>query len=452
MREALAGLTVRGRSFVAAGIAAVLCAFLFGQRDLMRIAVLLLALPLVSAFVVARTRYRVACTRRLNPSRTPAGSEARVLLDLANVSRLPTGLMLVEDKIPYALGSRPRFVLDRVEPRGRRQVAYRIRSESRGRYILGPLTIRLTDPFGMCELARAFTHRDTLVVTPKIHPLQPVTLGGEWAGAGDSQSRSVAAAGEDDVAPREYRDGDDRRRIHWRSTAKHGDLMVRREERPWQSRATILLDTRSTGHRGDGPDSSFEWAISAGASIGVHLSKLGYHVRVITDSGAAVSAGRNDSASLDMGDFEGVLLDALAIATTSTNKGFDRVGQALRRTGGEGLIIGVLGTMDLAQAEMLSRMRTGTAVAIAFIIDSMSWLRMPEELRAQHRVTYDKSVAMLRQAGWRAVPVRAGDSIRDLWPQIGRRADDLGAYDGSVSPAPDGDGAAAVNGAVGVTR
>ena len=90
------------------------------------------------------------------------------MLRFENVSRLPTGLLLLEDRLPYVLGSRPRFMLDRVEPRGTRTVDYPVRAEVRGRYVVGPLTIRLSDPFGMCELVRSFSARDMLVVTPVV--------------------------------------------------------------------------------------------------------------------------------------------------------------------------------------------------------------------------------------------------------------------------------------------
>src|SRR5690349_21011942 len=110
MRAALSGLTTRGRSFLAAGIAAAVCAMVLGQRDLLRVGVLLAALPLTSVVVVARTRYRLACQRRVEPVRVPAGQKAQVILRLENVSRLPTGLLLIEDQVPYVLGSRPRFV------------------------------------------------------------------------------------------------------------------------------------------------------------------------------------------------------------------------------------------------------------------------------------------------------------------------------------------------------
>src|SRR4051794_29152807 len=162
--------------------------------------------------IVLRTRYRIACTRVLDPARVAAGRPARVVLRLENLSRLPTGVLLVEDALPYVLGGRPRFVLDRVEPQGIREVAYTVRSDMRGRYTIGPLSVRLTDPFGFCELTRSFRAVDHLVVTPVVTPLPTLRLGADRSGGGDSRARAVAVAGQDDVATREYRQGDDLRR------------------------------------------------------------------------------------------------------------------------------------------------------------------------------------------------------------------------------------------------
>src|SRR4051812_7353035 len=328
--QTLAGLTVRGRCLLAAGFAAVVCAVVLHEVNLLRIGVFLVALPLIAYGMVARTRYRLTCTRRLDPARVHAGRSASVLLRLQNVSRLPTGLMLAEDTVPYMLGARPRFVLDRVLPQRAVDVDYTVRSQLRGRYRLGPLTVRLTDPFGLCELTRAFNASDVLVVTPQIVPLPDVRLGGDWAGAGESRAGSVATAGEDDAATREYRQGDDLRRIHWRSTARRGELMVRREEQPWQSRAVLLVDCRGSVHHGDGPSSSLEWAISAAASIGLHLSRAGFTMRVVGDSGDEVV-----TASVGA-DFGGVLLDALSVQTTPTSTPLQARGTGPRRGGGEG--------------------------------------------------------------------------------------------------------------------
>jgi uncharacterized protein (DUF58 family) len=399
------------------------CSLALGQQDLLRVGVLLVSLPLASVYAVSRTRHRVACTRTLDPPRIPAGEETRIGLRLENVSLLPTGLLLAEDTVPYVLGARPRFVLDRLEPRGHRNVAYRVRSEIRGKYLLGPLTVKLADPFGMCELTRAFRHRDTLIVTPVVEPLPPVVLGGEWSGSGDSHPSSVPAAGEDDVGTREYRQGDALHRVHWRSTARHGELMVRREEQPWQSRATIVLDTRAAAHRGDGVGSSFEWAVVAAASIGVHLTRHGYSLRLLTDEGTGISGATPDMLSTTA-DVEDLLLDALAVVTASTSSSLGEATSQLRRAGTDGLLIAILGELTSDEAERLARLRHGTTTAIAVLLDAATWDPGPAVWTAGLRATYDRNVLLLRSTGWRVVRASAGQHIADLWPLAARGGPD----------------------------
>jgi uncharacterized protein (DUF58 family) len=419
-RTGLNGLTTRGRSFLAAGLTAVLCAYLLGQVALLDIGLLLTALPLASAALLLRTRYRVASGRRLSPGRAPAGQEARVHLRVDNVSRVPTGLLMLEDKVPYVLGPRPRFVLDRVEPRGHREVSYRVRSDLRGRYPLGPLQLRLGDPFGLCELTRSFTASDTLTVVPQVQRLPLVRLSGEWTGYGDSHSRAVALAGEDDVVPREYRHGDDLRRVHWRSTAKYGELMVRREEAPLRSRATILLDTRDEGHRGSGPASSFEWAVSASASLGLHLLERGYAVRLLTDTGFAVTGAGGSGVGGASAEAAGVLLDALAMVEHSEGESLAPAEEVLR-LGGEGLVVALLGTMDDEQLAELARLRRRTSAAVAILLDSSSWSLLrglgstPTAGAETSAEALERQSRLLRQAGWTVVGATSGDSFPDLW-------------------------------------
>ena len=93
--------------------------------------------------------------------------------------------------------------------------------------------------------------------------------------SGENRPRAIASAGEEDATVREYRDGDDLRRVHWRSTARRGELMVRREEQPWQSRCAMFLDADHLAPR-PRPSSSLEWAVSAAASIGTDRIRRGY--------------------------------------------------------------------------------------------------------------------------------------------------------------------------------
>ena len=122
MREALSGLTLRGRAFVAGGLTAIVCAVLMGQPALTRVGVLVVALPLVTAAFIGRGRYRLALVRTVSPQVVAAGQPARVNLALANEGRTPSGVLLLEDQVPYVLGTRPRFVLEGIGQGWRRQV------------------------------------------------------------------------------------------------------------------------------------------------------------------------------------------------------------------------------------------------------------------------------------------------------------------------------------------
>ncbi|MFB7663495.1 DUF58 domain-containing protein [Kitasatospora sp. NPDC056138] len=419
LRTGLQGLTTRGRSFLAAGITAVVCAYVFGQDTLLQVGVLLAALPLCAATLLLRTRYRVAGGRRLTPHRTPAGQEARVHLRLDNVSRVPTGLLLLEDQVPYVLGPRPRFVLDRVEPRGFREVSYRVRSDLRGRYPLGPLQLRVADPFGMCELTRSFAACDTLTVVPQVQPLTSLRLTGEWAGRGERNTRTLALAGDDDVIPRAYRQGDDLRRVHWKSTARYGELMVRREEQPLKARATVLLDTRELAHRGTGPASSFEWAVGCAASVGVHLMELGYQTRLLTDTGWSVPGTGNGAATV--GESAGLLLDTLAVIEQSDGSGFQRAEEVLR-AGGEGLLVAVLGELDEDQLARLGRLRRRAGAGIAFLLSTATWAGLRPVLPDAPDDQATRRIDLLRDAGWIVLPAGSNDSVPDLWRLADRSA------------------------------
>ncbi len=328
------------------------------------------------------------------------------------MSRLPTGTLLLEDRLPYALGSRPRVVLERLGSHQASSVAYTVRADVRGRYPIGPLVIRLTDPFGLCELTRSFPSVDRLTVIPQVIKLPSVRLGGEYAGTGDSRARSVAVHGEDDAATREYRRGDDLRRVHWRSTARTGELMVRREEQPWESRATVVLDTRADAHRGEGPTASFEWAVSATASIAMHLRQAGYKLRLVTGSGVDIDTGEAAA--------EGMILDTLADVKADQTGDISLLVEQVRRRSDGGLVIGVFGSLSAAEAELLGGLRGNGATCIGFAIDSSTWVSMPPGERQEADREHAAAALALVHSGWRSVPVTHGSTLPALWPAAAR--------------------------------
>lgn len=392
------GLTQRGRCVLAAGAALAACSIALGQEDLLRAAVFLLLLPLVAIVVVLRTRHRLSCRRWLAPGRVRAGDACEAHLRVDNTSRLPSGVMLMEDTLPFALGGRPRFVLDRIEPGGRRDISYVAQSDLRGRFPVGPLTVRLSDPFGLCEMQRSFSEVDHLVVTPPIVPLPRIGLGGDRTGGGEA-SMSALSTGNNDVTTREYRQGDDLRRVHWRSTARLGELMVRQEETPRQDRATLLLDSRAAAHRGEGARSSFEWAVSALASIGVALSHQSFTIHLATGTPL-----RTVPPEVHLS--EDLLLDALAEVELTAQTGLAPLVESVRHDHLEGMLIAVLGALNVADTALLAPL-TASGSKIAFVLDPPSWGRGSPHSPA--------AVQGLRLSGWRVIEVPRGTLVGAAW-------------------------------------
>jgi uncharacterized protein (DUF58 family) len=410
MRALLNALTTRGKTFLAVGAVAAVVGLIFSEADLFRIGLLLMALPVLSALTTSRARYRLSCTRQLVPRRIQAGQTAEARVRLLNVSRLRTGLLLAEDLIPAAIagpGRRPRFVLESIEPGGSRDLSHQVELDQRGKYTIGPLQVRVADAFGLASIGRSFATKSTLVVTPQIIALPRVSIAGNRLGDGESGLRTVAAAGEDDIAPRAYRDGDELRRVHWRSTARYGELMVRREEQRWHNRALLLLDTRRKAHVGSGPDSSFEYAVNAMASIGVHLVGQGIETQLITETGDAAPAGPAAES----------LLERLAVIRTSRGTDLNR-GLAALRTSNRGQVIAIVGALSPAQARLLAASHHGTSPAMALLLDGPHWAAERPAARTGDREPLSAAASILMAAGWRVVTATGSTPLADAWREL----------------------------------
>jgi uncharacterized protein (DUF58 family) len=406
MRSVLAGFTTRGRAFVAAGAAAAVLGLGLGQRTLLSIGAVLIILPVLSVLAATRTRYRISWSREIAPARVPAGHTASVSIRLDNVSRLPTGLLLAEDNVPYSIGTRPRFILDRIEPGGSRRLSYPIQPDHRGKYAIGPLHVRVADAFGLAKAGSIAAPSATLVVTPPVTSLPHTSLAGSWIGEGDARASTAAAAGEDDVVPRAYRDGDELRRVHWRSTARYGELMVRREEQRWRNRAVLFLDTRLGAHAGRGPASSFEYAVSAAASIGVHLAREEMDTEFFTDTGKAAAPG----------SFEDVLLDTLAVIRPSRNTSLNP-GIAQLPADSRGLLVVIAGHLTASQARQLATGRRASGPALALLLAISTWIS--DRPGAGAGETAEAS-AILTAAGWRVATVTAEMPLGVAWDVLNR--------------------------------
>jgi uncharacterized protein (DUF58 family) len=404
MRAPLRWLTRRGWSFVAAGGAAIGCGLGIPEPDLLRIGALLVVLPAVSALVTLTFRHRVSCSWTLDPARVPAGQPATVTVRVRNVSRRRTGVLLAEDLIPAPLASRPRFLLDGIEPGGHRELSHQIRPDSRGRFSLGPLRVAVADPFGLVQFSRSYGATSTLMVTPRIFPLPPATAPRSGPGEGNGGMHTIPGVGEDDSGPRAYQQRDGLRRVHWKSTARYGELMVRREEHQRHDGASVFLDTRRSAHSGGGAASTFEFAVSAAASISAHLSGAGVQARLITEAGDLAPRGSGQD----------TLLDTLAVISPSGDVSLEPGMSALASAGGQ--LIAVVGRLSPQDARQLAASRRGNAPAMALLLAVSGWDSDAIDEDTGH------AAEVLSVAGWQVAMAAASTPLAAAWQQWHRPA------------------------------
>ncbi|MBR8741578.1 DUF58 domain-containing protein [Nocardiopsis sp. MG754419] len=390
-------LTVRGGLMLFFGAVALVCGLVVGQREIVGVGLLLVLVPAIGALTLIGAAGRIVDSRDLRPRRIPAGTDTQVLIRVGNSSPVwPVGWVRLEDGLPVRLGHEPRYTLGYLGPRAVRDITYLVRPEVRGRYPVGPLRVSVLDALGCVRVDRPLGAPTPLLVTPRFVSLsEPGRVDG--TPGEDSPRRSVTGVGERDPIPRAYRHGDELRRVHWRSTAKHGELMVRRDEQHRRERSTVLLDTRAVAHSGEERDGSLETAVSVAASIALHVLDHGHELRFHTERGRLVTEHATG------------VLDGLAVVESSEAHGLGGGVGALEgaRGAASGLVVAVLGAIDAEGATALSRVG-GSATRVAVLCTHAAWPDS-EALR--------RAGDLLTAHGWRVLPVADTTELPPLWDQ-----------------------------------
>jgi uncharacterized protein (DUF58 family) len=231
----------------------------------------------------------LAVSRRVHPDRLHVGSEGRIDLLVENLGTRPTPLLAATDW--FDEGRRAaRFLVPPLAAGATARAAYRIPTRRRGRYRVGPLALAVTDPFGVARRNEPSAGEAELVVRPRVHDIvAPVAAGSHISADHEASAKRavVSDLGDEFVTLRDYEVGDDLRRVHWRSTARTGELMIRQNEARWRSRAAVVLDVQPGAHDA----ASFEVAVEAAASITARLARLRRHVELVTSSGEVLGSG-----------------------------------------------------------------------------------------------------------------------------------------------------------------
>ncbi|PIF02459.1 MAG: hypothetical protein CR979_01410 [Propionibacterium sp.] len=287
-------LTARGWTIFLGGLLlAGVSKLLFKQPALLWYGLFLTLLPIISLLISRIPRNSLEFSRRITPQRTSVGSPAVAKMELQMKFPISPALLEFEDKVDPLLGNSARFRSDQIFGKWNRRLAYQLPADNRGVYTVGPFLAHGADPFGLARTKYSIPVTSEVIVTPKIWTLPPISLTGPGTTGEDSPMR-LGALGHDDVLVREHRHGDDLRRVHWRSTAKHGELMVRREEQSTDPAATLFLDSRQSSFT---DKDRFEWAVSAAASIALHLLEAKYKVRLLDADGLKINSSHSDPTS-----------------------------------------------------------------------------------------------------------------------------------------------------------
>lgn len=205
--------------------------------------------------------------------RFTAGKLARIDLLLSNSSRFGTSEVEVIDRLPKPQS----FEVPALRGGGGDVVEVPVTFERRGLYELGPAEVRALEPFRLLRFVRKFRDRTEAVVYPEVHELSGFSLGSGNTEAG--ARGALGQRGEEFAGLREYRRGDDRRHIHWKSVARTGELFVKEFALQAPRRYTVALDLRRQGLRV--PEQEVEDAVSAAASVLTHLKDEGLPFRLI---------------------------------------------------------------------------------------------------------------------------------------------------------------------------
>lgn len=391
------GLTTRGRCLFAGGAAAVVCAILLDERDLLRVGLIAVAVPLIAVVLTASKRVKLEASHQVFPERLRPGNTGHVMLTVTNAGTVRShALEVVEDAAPD-LTPGLHCMLPGLKRGRAAQAGYRLNATRRGRFILGPPKIRVADPFGLWEDTRTLPARSEVLVVPTVVPLvgMPASAGARSAASG--RAAIGTGGGDPDVGIRAYRNGDDIRTIHWRASARHDELMVRLEEPVSHGGVAVLLDHRAGAHRGSGAWASLETAVTLAASVSLHLLASDNEVRLVSHSGAVITEGH---------DIADDVLAELAVVEA------DRAELVTPSMGNAGLLVAVLGELSAADARLLAASRQRRTRAIALLLATEEWDP------AGGPAGTATAMGVLSANGWRVAAVHPRDNLADCWRQV----------------------------------
>jgi uncharacterized protein (DUF58 family) len=316
---------------------------LFAIVELFVIAAVLGSLVLVTLAWVRMTAVRLRVSRVVTPARVHAGESTRIEVSAKNTGAGRTPVLHLSDPVAGTRGAR--LHLAPLRGNDTAHAAYRLPTDKRGIVNVGPLQLEIADPFGLARRRAIAAPVQSVTIYPHVDTIRVPSLGGDEDPHGAAiRTNKLGQTSEEFFALRQYVLGDDLRRVHWKSTARSQELMVRQDENPWQDRTTIALDVRP----GSYDEAAFERAVSAAASVASAAFRQRHVVRVVSSDGfdSGVGAGLSQAEAI-LAYLAGVPL------TKASGPVFDQ----LTHFGQGGLLVVATSEWPVADLAMLAALR-----------------------------------------------------------------------------------------------
>jgi uncharacterized protein (DUF58 family) len=357
-------LTQAGWAWLGGCVALYPAGVLLGYRVLIAVAIGGLAL-LLAATAATAIRPSVDLARTVQPDRVTVGDQAWGRLSVHNLSRWPAPGFTAVDRIGV---DRVEIAVPVTRGHGLRTLRYPIPARRRGRLRLGPITAERRDPLGLLCRAQRLTGDTTLWVHPVVHRVRPLPVGtvpdyeGHRSQPDHGGTLSFSSL-------REYQPGDDPRRIHWKTTARTGQLMVREQVDTTEPTTTVVLDTRAAALT----PGEFEHAVEAAASIAEATARAGRPTTVlIPGEDIAMLAGAGGAA----------LLDRLACAAQHGDGAVATLLVAIERAAAGGALVVITGPREPELLTKLGQQRRRFAPLVVMTVLAATADRKPAHRQA----------------------------------------------------------------------
>ncbi|MBW3598666.1 MAG: DUF58 domain-containing protein [Planctomycetes bacterium] len=269
----------------------------------------LLGVLLVSRFLARTWAENISAVRECNKLTAGVGETVAVVVTVENNGPIPVAWCLLEDLLPrQALIFKPphlgvtgsRVQLTRLKKEGRATIFYQLDCNRRGYYQLGPLVLETGDLFGLHRRYRVLSEPHFLLVYPEVIPLEGFELASRRPIGEVRMSHRLFEDPTRIAGVRGYQAGDPLNRVHWKATARTGELHSKVYEPSTVAGATLVLDFHRDSYDLKHEPFRSELAITAAASLAGAVYQLGQQVGLITNARDAADRIRQEGWDYDL--------------------------------------------------------------------------------------------------------------------------------------------------------